>query len=1037
MLHDQLHRRLKATHLLTVLALGTSWLGLAAYDNGDWTTYRGNTGRTAHTATALPKDLRLRWHHEASPAAPAWPAPARRSYWQNLDTIEPRMVDDRDTHPVVAGACVLYGSSRQDEVVCLDSRNGEVRWRVVCDGPVRYAPVVVKSRVYFGSDDGAIRCVHLMTGKQIWSHRIGPQAPMIPGNGRIISPYPVRTGLLIEDQVIYACAGLFPMQGVFAAALHTKDGKRIWHRRLPDHSPQGYPLATAKSIIFPNSRANPFSLLKKDGSDGPSFPGVGGTFAVIADQHLVAGRGNDNTLASFESTNAAKFVNFPGKDLVVTPTLSVVIQNHAIVALHRARLNALRTEQKAVLKQRNKKSAARKQRLAAIAAEIEACALWNYTTKDEVLCAIAAGDTLYLGFKDRIERRSLSKGTRLSKLRSPGVVVSMAAGDRQLIATTRSGSVLCFGAAPAIKLDTSTARATTKLPGQNEKAAVRQWLTQLGSARGYALVLEPADLTLAATLLANSELHLLITHRDPAIVQNYRHLLRTNGVYGTRATVHHLAAEAKQLPYVSDFANLVVDLSQAGWSKAELHRLAAPSKGLVVRNGSSERVPRQPGTGEWTHQYASPGNTADSQDQHITSDLTLQWFGGPGPHRMIDRHLRGPPPLVANGRMFLVSENGLIGVDAYNGTEHWDLKLPDSQRYGMPYDAGYIACDDQRVLAAVDDRLWDIDANSGKVKRRIRLPSKVPSKLHWGFVAIHDGAVYGSSTQATAPRTVPGRNEIHLAYKSARPLVTSRDLFRMDSKTMKARWVRKRGAIINPTLTLAGKKIFFVESRNKNSVTHPSGRIDLATLLASDAWLVALHTDTGKLAWELPLTLPECRNIVYLTAVDDRLVLIGSRDDSRRDVRYHLRVLSVDKGSEIWRSGHGNLKPGQLSHGEQVHHPVVMNGLIIAEPFVYQLADGKKVNPNGSKTPWKIQRPGHSCGTMSGANGRLFFRANNPTVLDLTDDQRSQRFTTLAPSRAGCWINIIPACGLVLIPEASASCVCHYALQTSMAFRPR
>jgi hypothetical protein len=267
--------------------------------------------------------------------------------------------------------------------------------------------------------------------------------------------------------------------------------------------------------------------------------------------------------------------------------------------------------------------------------------------------------------------------------------------------------------------------------------------------------------------------------------------------------------------------------------------------------------------------------------------------------------------------------------------------------------------------------------------------------------------------------------------------VTSQHLFRLDSKTLTSRWVRRRGAIINPTLALVGDRIFFVESRNKNSRNHATGRIDLATLLASDAWLVALDTKTGKLAWEIRLDLPECRNILYLTAIEDRLVLLGSRDDEQRDVAYHLRILSTTDGSEIWRAGHGNLKPGALSHGEQVHHPVVMDELLIAEPFVYRMSDGTRVNPDGSKQGWKIQRPGHSCGTMSGANGCLFFRAGNPTVLDLTTSAPNQRFTKLAPSRAGCWINIIPACGLVLIPEASASCVCHYALQTSMAFRSR
>jgi len=39
-------------------------------------------------------------------------------------------------------------------------------------------------------------------------------------------------------------------------------------------------------------------------------------------------------------------------------------------------------------------------------------------------------------------------------------------------------------------------------------------------------------------------------------------------------------------------------------------------------------------------------------------------------------------------------------------------------------------------------------------------------------------------------------------------------------------------------------------------------------------------------------------------------------------------------------------------------------------------------------------------------------------------------------SRPGCWINTIPAGGLVLIPESSSGCTCGFALQTSLAFVP-
>jgi hypothetical protein len=37
-------------------------------------------------------------------------------------------------------------------------------------------------------------------------------------------------------------------------------------------------------------------------------------------------------------------------------------------------------------------------------------------------------------------------------------------------------------------------------------------------------------------------------------------------------------------------------------------------------------------------------------------------------------------------------------------------------------------------------------------------------------------------------------------------------------------------------------------------------------------------------------------------------------------------------------------------------------------------------------------------------------------------------------TRPGCFINVIPAGGLIMIPEASSGCVCGYPMQTSMAF---
>ena len=40
-------------------------------------------------------------------------------------------------------------------------------------------------------------------------------------------------------------------------------------------------------------------------------------------------------------------------------------------------------------------------------------------------------------------------------------------------------------------------------------------------------------------------------------------------------------------------------------------------------------------------------------------------------------------------------------------------------------------------------------------------------------------------------------------------------------------------------------------------------------------------------------------------------------------------------------------------------------------------------------------------------------------------------------TRPGCWINIIPVGGMVLVPEAGSGCSCEYSIHASMGFLPR
>ena len=100
-----------------------------------------------------------------------------------------------------------------------------------------------------------------------------------------------------------------------------------------------------------------------------------------------------------------------------------------------------------------------------------------------------------------------------------------------------------------------------------------------------------------------------------------------------------------------------------------------------------------------------------------------------------------------------------------------------------------------------------------------------------------------------------------------------------------------------------------------------------------------------------------------------------------------------------------------------------MKGKIYLMPHIFDLATGA-LQEQG------FERKGRGCGTITASATHLFYRGDNPTSYDIAKDKHVKMTNATRP---GCWINIIPADGLVLIPESSSGCTCSYSLQTSLA----
>jgi hypothetical protein len=204
---------------------------------------------------------------------------------------------------------------------------------------------------------------------------------------------------------------------------------------------------------------------------------------------------------------------------------------------------------------------------------------------------------------------------------------------------------------------------------------------------------------------------------------------------------------------------------------------------------------------------------------------------------------------------------------------------------------------------------------------------------------------------------------------------------------------------------------------------------------------VALDARTGGKLWETPVDVTDCSNIGIgggdLMAVysDGVLLLCGANANGHYWKQFlagqfserRLVALSGRTGEKLW-----------ARDANYRHRPILIGDMIVAEPWIYDLKTGRqRTRPNpisGAEAPWQFLRPGHHCTALSACPQMIVMRSGFTAYYDLHDDSGIRHF---AGHRPGCWINTIPADGLVLQPEASAGCICLFPIECSIALEPR
>ena len=275
--------------------------------------------RSGVTSERLELPLNESWVLKAShQPQPTWPGPAKHDFWHRHFNLRSTVTYDMAFHVVGVGDTIYFASSADDKVYALDAWTGRQRWTFFTEGPVRLAPCISDNKVYAASDDGYIYCLSAMDSSLVWKHKGTDGDRMIPGNGRIISMWPIRSGLLVDNGILYFATGLFPNQGTFLSALSAEDGSVKWKQKVTI-SPQGYMLASDERLYVPTGRTNPVIFARTDGESLGELPSGGGTFALLTENVLVTGPGRGSKeLDASDVETKDKVATFGGLRMLVS-----------------------------------------------------------------------------------------------------------------------------------------------------------------------------------------------------------------------------------------------------------------------------------------------------------------------------------------------------------------------------------------------------------------------------------------------------------------------------------------------------------------------------------------------------------------------------------------------------------------------------------------------------------------------------------------------------------------------------------------------
>jgi outer membrane protein assembly factor BamB len=1003
---------------------------------GDWPQQRYNNAKTAVVTDAPPSDLKLMWSRQLAKPKSAWPAS------------QDRLQFDASYHPIIAGKLMFVGSMVTDSVTAFDTETGAEKWRFYTSGPVRFAPMHEKGKLYFTSDDGHLYCLSAANGKLVWKFRGGPSDRMVLGNGRLTSMWPARTSAMVFEGKVYFGAGIWPFMGTFLHCLDAETGKAIWTKSGLDwqdlpHSgatsfssmaPQGYIAIEGDRLYVPCGRAIPAVFDRQTGEliyfkQASGKRGGGCYITVFGDHYWVPGfisykkdgKGSDGACRNAVFAEEAVY-RVSEKGLLVCKTKPEKVKREIIQDGRKVKITEL------------------------IYVPEHTVELKLDVTK----VFFKAGDFLYGSAGDKkivaIDVSQNDKPKITSTADIDGEVWTMITGDDKVVVVMMNGEIHCYGKGDvgAHYEILSAGRFGGLKAGKTKWAsAVKKAIAAAGTDEGYCVQLGLGDGVMLDELIRQSKYQIMVVDSDADKVEQARHWFDSGGPH--RGRVSAFVGDPATFPFPQYLANLIISPSAdlAGDCK-EGSRPAGtlrPYGGVICIAGGDKdmkvvlkREGPLPGAGTWTHQYGDSSRTSLSKDRLVKLPLGLLWFGGPSNDAILPRHGHGPSPQVLGGRLFIEGRDMLRAVDVYTGRLLWQREIKnlglfhDNTRHhpGAGLTGGNYVSQADGIYVITPESCQVLDPASGKTIRTLKLPDQDGAKAKWGWMTI-DGDLLIAATQPLnvhrpilkrgekPPKIEPGKPfekifgvEINADYASA-----SKKIVVMDRKTGKVLW--SRDAVSNfrhNAITLAGGKVFCIDAMSKGKISWIKRR---GLELERPATLYALDARTGEVIWKTEEDV--FGTWLSYSAEHDLLIQASSkyRDRAFDEARGGITVYRAKTGEVVW----SDLK---MSYGGPLiiyHDRLITNG---SSGFDIELMTGKK-------TGWKWARK-YGCNTAVASENLLTFRSGAAGYYDLKNESGTGNFGGF---KSSCTSNLIVADGLLNAPDYTRTCTCSYQNQSSLA----